>query len=165
MRISSLPRATAVWVGLALPGLAQLSSSVSRADQMNTSVATVVNSASFVVGSVAPNELVSAFGSGFSSDTVLASTQPLPTTLGDTTIAVTDSSEDGLARAYNLRNLHQGDPFSGAFEGMPLLHQVEENFKTYFYITKEGMGFHAADDTWWPFDDEGKRRPDWHLDE
>ncbi len=74
--------------------------------------------------------------------------------------------EDGLAKAYDLANLpNPRDSFSGELESMRSLDQVEENFKTYFYITKKGTDFHASDDAWWPFDDEGKRLPDWHLDE
>src|SRR5208283_5116103 len=54
-------------------------------------VATIVNSASFQPGPVAPQELVTAFGSGFASQAVVASGQPLPLTLGDTAITITDS--------------------------------------------------------------------------
>jgi len=35
---------------------------------------------------------------------------------------------------------------------MPTLGVVGEDFKTYFYITKNGVDFHLSDDTWWPFD-------------
>jgi len=40
---------------------------------------------------------------------------------------------------------------------MPPLDVVEENFETYFYITKKGMDLHLSDDSWWPFgnDTEG----------
>jgi hypothetical protein len=41
---------------------------------------------------------------------------------------------------------------------MPSLDVVEEDFKTYFYITKKGMDLHLSDDTWWPFRDEAKPR-------
>ena len=72
--------------------------------------------------------------------------------------------EDGLAKAYDLRHLPNRDPFSGELPSMPPLDQVEEDFKTYFYITKSGMDFHLSDDTWWPFDEDGERRPNWRLD-
>ena len=88
MSLSRLLQAV-VWMATALPGLAQPSAAV------------VVNSASYVAGSIAPDQLVSAFGSGFSTDTILAfnqpSTQPLPTTLGDTTISITDSNGNTVA--------------------------------------------------------------------
>jgi uncharacterized protein (TIGR03437 family) len=65
--------------------------SVLRADLVTPTVATFVNSASFQPGPVAPQELVTAFGSGFASQTVVASGQPLPTMLGDSAITITDS--------------------------------------------------------------------------
>ncbi len=65
--------------------------SVLRADLTTPPVAAFVNSASFQPGPVAPQQLVTAFGSGFASQTVTASGQPLPPTLGDTAIAITDS--------------------------------------------------------------------------
>jgi hypothetical protein len=48
------------------------------------------------------------------------------------------------------------DPFAGELPGMPSMDIVEENFQTYFYITKKGMDFHLADDSWWPSDDEAQ---------
>jgi uncharacterized protein (TIGR03437 family) len=65
--------------------------SVLRADISIPAVAAIVNSASFQSGPVAPQQLVTAFGSGFASQTITASSQPLPITLGNTTIAITDS--------------------------------------------------------------------------
>ena len=65
--------------------------SVLRADITTPSVATLVNSASFATGALAPGQLVTVFGSGFASQTITAPTQPLPTTLGDTSISVTDN--------------------------------------------------------------------------
>ena len=62
--------------------------------------------------------------------------------------------EDGLAKAYLLSSITGRDPFAGELPGMPSLDVVEKDFQTYFYITKKGMDFHLADDTWWPFDDE-----------
>ncbi len=61
---------------------------------------------------------------------------------------------DGLAKAYHLPGPDR-NPFSGALHGMPPMDVVEEDFKTYFYITEKGMEFYLSDDTWWPFDDEG----------
>ena len=52
--------------------------------------------------------------------------------------AIAGLVQDGLASAYNLRNLPPpSDPLSGVLESMPSLDQVEKNFKTYFYITKK----------------------------
>jgi hypothetical protein len=68
---------------------------------------------------------------------------------------------DGLAKVYILS---PWEPFSTELANMPPLDVVEENFETYFYVTKKGIDLHLSDDTWWPFDDEGNLRPDWHLD-
>jgi uncharacterized protein (TIGR03437 family) len=65
---------------------------VLRADLTAPPVATVVNSASFQAGPVAPQQLVTAFGSGFASQAITATVQPLPLTLGDTAITITDSA-------------------------------------------------------------------------
>ncbi|MBL8291645.1 MAG: hypothetical protein JNN08_07410 [Bryobacterales bacterium] len=64
--------------------------------------------------------------------------------------------EDGLAKAYLLSGTTGPDPFAGELPGMPPLDVVEEDFQTYFYITKKGRDFHLADDTWWPFEDEAE---------
>jgi hypothetical protein len=64
--------------------------------------------------------------------------------------------EHGLAKAYLLSGTMGPDPFAGELPGMPALDVVEEDFQTYFYITKNGMDFHLADDSWWPFDDEAE---------
>jgi uncharacterized protein (TIGR03437 family) len=74
--------------------------SVLRADISTPPVATLVNSASYQTGALAVQQLVTAFGSGFASQTITAQAQPLPTTLGDTAIAVTDSA--GTARLTPL---------------------------------------------------------------
>jgi hypothetical protein len=58
--------------------------------------------------------------------------------------------EEGLAKAFILS---AREPCSTEIQGMPALDVIEEDFKTYFYITKKGLDFHLADDTWWPFDD------------
>jgi len=65
--------------------------SVLRADLISPPTATIVNSASFQTGPVAPQQLVTAFGLGFASQAITASGQPLPPTLGDTAITITDS--------------------------------------------------------------------------
>jgi hypothetical protein len=39
---------------------------------------------------------------------------------------------------------------------MPTLDAIEEDFQTYFYITKSGKDFLLSDDTWYPFNDEGE---------
>jgi hypothetical protein len=67
----------------------------------------------------------------------------------------------GLAKAYDL-SASVPDPFAGELPGMPPLDDIEQYFRTYFYVTQKGMDFHKADGTWWPFDDEGSLRPDWN---
>jgi hypothetical protein len=69
--------------------------------------------------------------------------------------ALTTLVEEGLAKAYILAGTGS-DPFSGELDGMPPMDVVEEDFKTYFYITKKGMELHLSDDPSWPLDDEGK---------
>ena len=64
--------------------------------------------------------------------------------------------EDGFAKAYRLSGSMGPDPFAGELPGMPSMDIVEENFQTYFYITKKGMDFHLADKSWWLFDDEAE---------
>ena len=69
---------------------------------------------------------------------------------------------DGLAKAYILPGPERS-PFSGELPGMPPMDEVEENFKTYFYITKKGMDLHLSDREWFPLDDEGELRKDWQF--
>ena len=51
-----------------------------------------VSAASYVSTSLAPESIVSAFGSGFATSTLAASSSPLPTTLGGVTVKVRDSA-------------------------------------------------------------------------
>jgi hypothetical protein len=75
--------------------------------------------------------------------------------------ALTGLIEDGLAKASLL------SPWEPETEiqGMPPMDVIEECFKTFFFITEKGMEVHLSDGTWYPFDDDGNLRPDWHLDE
>jgi hypothetical protein len=68
--------------------------------------------------------------------------------------------EAGLAKAYDLSRCGP-DPFSGELAGMPPLDVVEEDFRTYFFVTKKGMEFQEANAEWWPFDGDEELRPDW----
>lgn len=68
--------------------------------------------------------------------------------------------EAGLAKAYELSSR---EPFSREIRGMPPLNVVEEDYRTHFYTTKEGVDFHRADRSWWPLDDEERVRPDWEA--
>jgi hypothetical protein len=68
---------------------------------------------------------------------------------------------DGLAKAYLLSGTA---PHATELGGMPPIDIPEGDFKTYFYITKKGMGLHLFDDPWWPFDDERNLKPGWRLD-
>jgi hypothetical protein len=69
--------------------------------------------------------------------------------------------EDGLAKAYLLSGRK---PYAADLQGMPQIDLIEEDFKTYFYITKKGIDLHLSDDKWFPIDDDDNLRPDWHLD-
>jgi hypothetical protein len=69
--------------------------------------------------------------------------------------------QDGLAKAYLLSPF---EPFSTELEGMPPLDVIEQDFETYFYVTKKGMDLQLSEDVSWPFDDEGELRQDWRLD-
>jgi uncharacterized protein (TIGR03437 family) len=66
--------------------------SVVRVDATTPPVAAFVNSASFQSAAAAPQQLVTAFGAGFASQTLTALAQPLPNALGDTSITITDSA-------------------------------------------------------------------------
>jgi hypothetical protein len=62
--------------------------------------------------------------------------------------------ESGLAKAYLLSGRKPEE-----LRGLPPVDVVEEDFKTYFYVTPKGKELHMSDDSWWPFDDEGNPRP------
>jgi len=68
--------------------------------------------------------------------------------------------EGGLAKAYDLTAFGR-DEFSCEIAGMPPLDVVDVEFRTYFYVTKKGIDFHQADQSWWPLSDEDVLRPDW----
>jgi hypothetical protein len=67
--------------------------------------------------------------------------------------ALRDLVTSGLARAVILS---QPPAESVDVDGMPPMDEVEEAFRTYFFITKKGMEVHLSDD---PFDDVGHLRP------
>jgi uncharacterized protein (TIGR03437 family) len=83
------PNAVAIQTGTSGNPVTVPPYSVLRADIASPPIATVVNSASFQTGPLAPQQLVTAFGSGFASQPITDPT--LPATLGDTSIAITDS--------------------------------------------------------------------------
>lgn len=68
--------------------------------------------------------------------------------------ALAELIEGRLAKAYLL----SGREPAKELKGVPLLDIVEENFKTYFYITKEGLGVLSSKESWWPFDDDDNPR-------
>lgn len=70
----------------------------------------------------------------------------------------------GLAKVYTLPGPAR-DPFAAELPGTPPTDEVEEDFRTFFYITKAGMEAHLADDDWWPFDDDENNhlKPGWRL--
>jgi uncharacterized protein (TIGR03437 family) len=61
--------------------------SVVRVDLDSPAAAAVAGSASYAAGPVAPQEIISLFGSGMASQTAIASL-PLPTTLGGTSVSI-----------------------------------------------------------------------------
>jgi hypothetical protein len=74
--------------------------------------------------------------------------------------ALTELVEGGLAKAWHLSPSQ-----SVELSSMPPMDEIEEFFKTYFFITEKGMKVHLSDDSWYPVDGEGNLRPGWHLDE
>ena len=68
--------------------------------------------------------------------------------------ALRELIQDGLAKAYLLSGAKPEELW-----GVPSLDVVEENFKTYFYVTPKGKELHLSDDSWWPSDDEGNPHP------
>ena len=66
----------------------------------NPEISAVRHAASFAVGAVAPEMIVSIFGLELANQTVIADTDPLPTTLGGSTFTVTDSG--GVERDMSL---------------------------------------------------------------
>jgi len=68
----------------------------------------------------------------------------------DVVAALASLVHDGLAKAYRLSSKAQ------ELQGMPPLDVVEKDFTTYFYITKKGMDLQLSDDSWWPFEEDGK---------
>lgn len=94
------PRAVAIQTATSGNPVTAPPYSVLRVDLTIPPVATLVNSASYLPGALAPSQLVTAFGSGFAARTITAPSQPLPNLLGDTTIQITDSA--GAARMAPL---------------------------------------------------------------
>ncbi len=72
--------------------------------------------------------------------------------------ALIELIRDGLANAYHL-------PDQNELANMPSLDAIEEDFATYFLVTKRGLEFHRSDTRWWPFDDDDDDDdhllPDW----
>ena len=66
-------------------------------------VLSAVNNASYTTGPVAPQEIVSLFGPGISSQTAAATSQPLPTSLGGISVQITDSAgKSALAPLFSV---------------------------------------------------------------
>jgi hypothetical protein len=64
---------------------------------------------------------------------------------GEIVEALTGLVTDGLAEVFILSG---HEPFAVRMGGMPPVDVIEEDFKTYFFITEKGMQLHLADDTW-----------------
>jgi len=88
----STPNAVAIQTGSSGNPVTVPAYSIVRVDLKTPVIATIVNSASFQPGSVAAQQLVTAFGSGFASQAIVAASEPFPTMLGDTTISITDNA-------------------------------------------------------------------------
>ena len=86
------PNAVSVQTGSSGNPVAVPPYSVVRVDLKIPAVAAAVNSASFQTGPVAPQQLVTTFGAGFASQTIIAPSEPFPAVLGDTTISITDKT-------------------------------------------------------------------------
>ena len=69
--------------------------------------------------------------------------------------------QDGFAQAYLLSS---HPPYLTELQGMPPLDVIEEDFETYFYVTKRGIDLRRSHMTSWPFDAEGELRSEWYLD-
>jgi hypothetical protein len=69
----------------------------------------------------------------------------------------------GMAKVYDL-SAPGGDPFNGELPSVPPLDVIEEDFRTYCFVTKKGLEFHLSDPSW-PFDNEGDLRAGWTLPE
>ena len=65
---------------------------VIRIDLNTPALLTPVNAASYAAGPVAPEEIVSVFGPGIATQTAVAGSLPLPTSLAGTQIQLTDST-------------------------------------------------------------------------
>lgn len=85
------PNNVAIQASTATNPVAVPAYSVVRVDLNSPTVVSPVNNASYAGGVVAPQEIVSLFGSGIASQTATA-TLPLPTSLGSTSIRITDST-------------------------------------------------------------------------
>jgi hypothetical protein len=57
--------------------------------------------------------------------------------------ALAELIQDGLAKAYLLSPF---EPFSTELEVMPPLDVIEQDFETYFYVTKKGKDLAVFDD-------------------
>ncbi len=71
----------------------------------------------------------------------------------DVVSALAGLIEDGLAKAYLLS---PREPYTTELQGIPSLDLIEEDFKTYFYITKKGMALHLSCDGPWPHLEQGR---------
>ena len=82
--------------------------SVVRVDLNSPAAASVVSSASYAPGPVAPQEIVSLFGPGVASQTAIASL-PLPTALGGTSVQITDSAGTASLRRCSRSSAGQAN--------------------------------------------------------
>jgi uncharacterized protein (TIGR03437 family) len=88
---AAAPNAVAVQTAASANPVSVPAYSVVRVDLDSPAVVSAVSSASYGSGPVAPQEIVSLFGQGIATQTATASL-PLPTTLGGTSVQITDSA-------------------------------------------------------------------------
>lgn len=77
--------------------------SVVRVDLNSPAVVTAVSNASYASGPIAPQEIVSLFGSGIASETASGTSLPLPTSLGGIQVQITDGTGNAqLAPLFSI---------------------------------------------------------------
>jgi uncharacterized protein (TIGR03437 family) len=100
---ASNPDAVAVQTSTASNPVTVPAYSVVRADLNAPLTAVAVNSASYGAGPVASQEFVTVFGPGIASATAVATGLPLPTSLGGTSVRITDSAGNSqMAPLYSV---------------------------------------------------------------
>jgi hypothetical protein len=77
---------------------------------------------------------------------------------GEILRALRDLIELGYAKAWDLSTPNPVPPKE--YPGMPRLEELTQ-LDTYFLVTQEGLEFHKARSSRWPFDDDNNQSTDW----